>query len=88
MQYKEMVEKTGMTLVGICKSLNEYIQKDTGKCFYSVDVEIKGTRGPVNIKLPAGYPMISLKPYELVSLSCIIKPSFDKKGITIEAVQA
>lgn len=86
MQYKEMVEKTGLRIVGICKGVNEFIKAETGRCYYSVDVEIKGTRMPVNIKLPDQYNKSELKPCELVQLDCVIIPSFDRKGIQIQAV--
>lgn len=87
MNYKEMIEKTGLQIIGLCKGVEEYVKKDTGKCYYSVDVEIKGTKMPVNIKLPEGYNKSNLKPFELVKLDCIIIPSFDRKGIQILAVQ-
>ncbi len=86
MNYKDMVEKTGLRIVGICKGVNEYVQRDTGRCYYSVDVEIAGTKGSINVKLPAGYDKAKLIPYDLVQLSCSIQPTFDRKGIRIVAL--
>lgn len=86
MNYKDMVEKTGLLITGICKGVNEFVQRDTGKCYYSVDVEIKGTRMPVNIKLPEGFDKSKLIPFDLVNISCCIQPSFDRKGIQILAL--
>jgi len=87
MNYKELIEKTGLQIIGLCKGVEEYVKKETGKCYYSVDVEIKGTKMPVNIKLPEGYNKSHLKPFELVKLDCVIIPSFDRKGIQILATQ-
>jgi len=86
MNYKELIEKTGLRILGICKGVNEYVQKETGKCYYSVDVEIKGTRMPVNVKLPEGYNKSKLVPFDMVQLDCCIQPSFDRKGIQILAL--
>lgn len=86
MEYKDMLEKTGLPVIGICKGVNEYVQRDTGKCYYSVDVEIKGTRLPINIKLPEGYVKSKLIPFELVAIPCSIQPTYDRKGIRIVAL--
>lgn len=87
MQFKEMIDRTGLKITGICKGVNEFISKEQ-KAYYSVDVEIKGTKMPVNVKLPADFNRTVLKVYELVELSCIIMPSFDKKGIQLVALKA
>lgn len=87
MQYKEMLEKTVVMVVGICKGLNEYIS-DKQKSYWSVDLEIKGTKMPVNIRLPENFNRQAFKEYELVKVSCVIKPTFDRKGIMLEAVAA
>lgn len=86
MNYKDMIEKTGLKVSGICKGVNEYIQKETGKAYYSVDLEIKGTRMPVNIKLPDQYNKSHLIPFEIVHLACCVQPSFDRKGIQLVAL--
>lgn len=86
MNYKDMIEKTALRLIGICKGVNEYIKPDTGQAFYSVDVEIKGTRMPVNVKLPNGYNKSKLIPFEIIQLDCAIIPSYDRKGIQLQAL--
>lgn len=86
MNYKDMIEKTSLKITGICKGVNEYIQKDTGRAYYSVDLEIKATRMPVNVKLPDGYNKSKLVPFDLVEILCSIQPSFDRKGIQIVAL--
>ena len=87
MQLKEMLAKTKIEVVGICKGINEYIS-DKGVTYWSVDVECRGTKMPINIKLPQGYNRLPLVEYDLVTIPCIVKPSFDKKGIYLEALQA
>ena len=81
--FKEMLEQTKINIVGICKGVNVYKGKD--KEYHSVDLEIKGTKMPVNIKLPDNYDERKLVDYELVNLRCIVKPSFDKKAIELHA---
>lgn len=87
MQYKEMLEKTAVLIVGICKGINEYVN-DKQVSYWSVDLEIQGTKMPVNVKLPTAFNRSVLKEYELAKLQCLIKPSFDKKGIVLEAIPA
>jgi len=86
MDLKEMIEKTGIIVQGINKGIQEFVSQKTGKRYYSVDVEVKGCRLPINISLPETYKISSLVQHELVKLNCIIKPGFDGKGIKIEAV--
>jgi len=84
MQYKEMLDKTCCLLVGIVKGLNEYVNAEK-KSYWSVDLEVKGTKMPVNVRLPDGFERSKLVEYEIAKFQCVIKPSFDKKGIVLEA---
>lgn len=85
MDYSEMMKKTGMRIVGVLKSVNEYVAKN-GVTYYSIDVDVEGTRGPINISLPTSYDRKPLVPYQLVQTDCVVVPSFDRKGIIIRAV--
>lgn len=85
MNYKEMLDKTCCKVAGICKGVNCYTS-DAKKDYWSVDLEIQGTKMPVNIRLPEGFPREKLIDYELALLTVCIKPSFDKKGIILEAI--
>lgn len=84
--YKEMMAKTGCRIIGFVRSINEYVQKDTGKKFYSVDVDIREVRLPVNIKLREGYPIESIPEGELCQFNCQFRPSFGGKGLEVVAV--
>lgn len=84
---QEMIEKTSIKVDGICKGVNEFVSQK-GVSYWSVDVEVKGTRMPINIKLPANFKKESLRTYELCSLLVTIKPGFDRKGIELHAMAA
>lgn len=86
MNYKEMLTKTGMQIVGICKELTSFTPKDGDKTFYSVFLEIQGCRQPVKVKLPDDFNHSQLKEYELCKMACIVKPSFNGKSIDLVAV--
>lgn len=85
MQYKEMLEKTTITIIGICKGVSEYVNKDK-KSYFSVDVEVKDTKMPVNVRLPENFNRAALGQYELVKIPVCIKPSWDRMGIVLEAL--
>jgi len=85
MQYQEMIAKTMIVVVGIVKGINEYVNKEKVS-YWSVDLEVKGTKMPVNIRLPEKFDRSKLVEYQLTKLECVVKPSFDKKGIVIEAI--
>jgi len=85
MQYKEMLEKTMCLVVGIVKGLNEYVNKDK-KSYWSVDLEVKGTKSPVNVRLPDNFDRSKIVEYELVKLQCVFRDSFDRKSKVLEAL--
>lgn len=85
MNYKDLLAKTSVVVTGICKGVNEYVNAEK-KSFWSVDLEILGTKMPVNVRLPEKFNRASLLEYEVVKINCQIKPSFDKKGIVLEAL--
>lgn len=87
MNIKEMIDKTGIVIVGLVKTVNEYVS-DKKVSYWSVDVECKGTRLPVNIKLPHNFDRSKFKEYELVKVQCCMKPSFDRKSNDLEAIAA
>ena len=86
MTYKESLEKTAIVVQGIVKGINEFTPKDSEKTFYSVDLEIKGTRLPVTVKLSDEYDRSQLNDFELAKIHCCIRPTFDRKGIQLYAV--
>lgn len=85
MNYKELLSKTSVIVIGINKGLNEYVN-DKKVSYWSVDLEVLGTKMPVNVRLPAEYNRAALVEYDLCKIPCVIKPSFDKKAIVLEAL--
>lgn len=81
---REALEKTGIQIIGICKGVSEYVGKT--RTYYSVDLECKGTKMPINVRLPEGFDRSKLPDYELVKLMCKIMPSYDKKAVEIHAI--
>lgn len=79
-----MLSKTGVQILGICKGINSYVGKE--KTFWSVDLEVQGTRMFVNVRLPEGFNRSVFNLYELTKLNVRIVPTFDKKGIQLEAI--
>lgn len=86
MDYKALLEKTGILIAGIVKGLNEFTSQKTGKTYYSVDLEIRGVRFPVTVKLPENYNRSQLKEYELAKIGCIVRPGYENKGIELHAI--
>ena len=74
-----MLEKTSCLVQGIVKAIKVYVNKD-GKSFWSVDLEVKGTTAPVNIRLPADFDRSKLVEYELARFSVIFVDSWDKQS--------
>lgn len=74
-----MLEKTSCLVQGIVKSTNCYVNKD-GKHFWSVDLEVKGTKMPINIRLPENFDRSKLAEYELARLAVSFIDSFDKRS--------
>jgi hypothetical protein len=89
MEYAEMLGKTQIAIVGICKGVNEYVSKKSvpPKIYFSVDVEVAPSKNPVNIKLPDNFDRLKLKLYDLCQIKCEIKPSYDKRSIEIHALR-
>lgn len=85
MQYKEMLEKTSCLVQGIVKSINEYVNKDKVS-YWSVDLEVKGTKSPVNIRLPSNFDRSKLAEYELARFSVCWVDSFDKRSKVMVAI--
>lgn len=83
MEYKEILSKTSLKIVGICKGVNKYVGKT--KEYYSVDLEVKGTKMPVNVKLGDDFKRETLKDYELVVLDVVVMPAFDKRYFELHA---
>lgn len=86
MTIKEMMDKTKIVIIGLCKGVNEYHSQKNNNIYYSVDVEVQGTKNPINIKLPPDYDRNKLVEYDLVQLNCSIRPGFEGKGIEIRAI--
>lgn len=84
--YQELLEKSGIQIIGIVKSVNEFTSQKNGKVYFSVDVEAKGTKMPINIKLPENFNRAALQCYELTKLMVRIMPGFDRKGIELHAI--
>jgi len=85
MNIKELMAKTKIIIIGLCKGVNKYDSKN-GKTYYSVDVEVQGTKSPINIKLPDEFDRSKFLDYELVQLNCMIRPGYDNKGIELRAI--
>ena len=83
--YKELVDSTKCEVHGIVKGVQDYVKPDTQKHFFSVDLDVKGSKQIVNVRLPDGFPILSLKEYELVKLRCDIGPAFGGKGLQLTA---
>ena len=83
---KKVYDKTGIRITGVVKGVNSYTSKKTGETYFSVDLDAKGSRLPINIKLPQGYDQTPFAEYEIVEVDCKIMPTFDKKGIEIHAI--
>lgn len=85
MQVKEIMEKTGVVIAGLVVGVNEYVSKN-GKSYWSCDMNVKGCRQAVNIRLPQGFPVHTLQEYELCKLAVIVRPNFARNGVELEAV--
>lgn len=85
MNYQELIQKTGVVSIGIVKSVNEYVSTK-GRSYWSVDLECKGSKFPINVGLPQGYPLSGLKEFELIKLSLAVVPTFDLKGRRLVAL--
>ena len=85
MQIKEIMEKTGIYVAGLVVGVNEYVSK-SGKSYWSCDMNVKGCRQAVNIRLPQGFPVHSLQEYEVAKLAVTVRPNFARNGIELEAV--
>jgi len=85
MQYKEMLEKTSCLVQGIVKSVNCYTNKDS-KSYWSVDLEVRGTKMPINIRLPEDFDRSKLAEYELARFSVCFIDSFDKRSKVMVAI--
>jgi len=86
--YKSMMSKTGIQIIGMLRAKNVYVSK-TLKQYHSIDLDITGTKLPVNVRLPELY----VQPEnwvegELCKLIVSIVPTFDRKGIELMAVSA
>lgn len=85
--FKQQMAKTGCKVVGLLRCKNEYVQKTTGRVFHSVDLDIQGTKLPVNVKLNENFNRAALpEDGELVSLVLGFRPGFGGKGYDVEAI--
>lgn len=83
--FKELIEKTSLGGIVFVKSINEYVT-EKGVSYWSVDVEVKGVRQPIKLNLPKGFDRSKIKEYELAKVAYTVKPTFDGKGINLEAL--
>jgi len=86
--YKSMMSKTGIQIIGMLRSKNVYVSKAL-KAYHSIDLDISGTKLPVNIRLPETF----IQPEtwvegELCKVIVAVVPSFDRKGIELMAVSS
>lgn len=52
--YQEMMNKTGVQVVGLLKSVNNYVpDDDKTKSYKSVDLDIQGSKNALTVSLPA-----------------------------------
>lgn len=86
MNYAEMLKKTTLQITGICKGVNEYVSKNNGNVYYSVDIEVQGVKNPINVKLESTFNRAALNLYEIVTLQLMVVPTFDKKNIELRAI--
>lgn len=85
--YAEVLSQTSVVVTGVLKSVNAYESKD--KTYWSLDVEVKGTRNPIVVRLPQKSNLqteMQSKIYTLISLPCCVKPTFGGKGYDLEAL--
>lgn len=85
MQFKEVMDKTGVFIAGVVIGVNEFVSQK-GRSYWSVDLSVKGCKAAVNVRLPTGYPINTLVEYELAKLPVTIRPNFNKTGIELEAI--
>jgi len=83
---QEMMEATSIKITGICRGVNEFVAKSSGVSYWSVDLEVKGTRQPITVKLSDKFPRERLREYELITLDLNVRPGFDRKGIELHAI--
>lgn len=83
--YKETMAKTGAVIHGLCRGVSMYQGKE--KAYWSVDVDVKSTKLPVNIRLPESFNRASLQEGELVKISVCFRPAFGGKGLEIHATE-
>ncbi len=51
--YQVMMQKTGVKVVGLVKSLNEFVPpEDKTKIYYSMDLDIEGQKIPLTVSIP------------------------------------
>lgn len=81
---RKMLDQTSVVVTGICKGVNEFAGKT--KTYWSVDLDVKGTKQCVNVRLPDNYDRTKLQDYEVVRIICKVMPSFDKKAIELHAI--
>lgn len=82
---QQMVDKTSVQVTGIVKSVNEYISKKTKLSYWSVDVEVKGHKTALNLRLPEN-PGELLKLYDVKTFHIIISPGFEGKGVDLNVI--
>lgn len=86
MNFAETMSKTGIAIQGLVRSVNEYTSEKTKKVYYSVDVDVKETRLPVNIKLPLEYDRSKIIEGEVQRFNCKFQAAYGGKGLEIVAL--
>lgn len=82
---QQMVDKTSVQVTGIVKSVNEYISKKTQLSYWSVDVEVKGHKSALNLRLPEN-PGETIKLYDVRTFNILILPGFEGKGVDLKVI--
>lgn len=84
---QKMLDETSVKVVGIVKSINEYVQKETKKSYWSVDVEVKGHKNLLTLKLP-DRPSEDVKMYDIKTFAVQIRPGYQGKGYEFHVIGA
>lgn len=84
---KELIKKTGNRMIGICKGVNEFVSKKNGATYWSVDLEVKGSKNAINIQLPDGFDRSVFREYELCQVDLCVERAFQSSGYKLTAIK-
>jgi hypothetical protein len=83
--YSEMMSKTGLYIQGLVRSVNIFVGEK--KEYRSVDIDVKGCRMPITVKLGDKFPFQQLIEGEITKIMLVVKPNFAKNGVELHAAE-